>query len=96
MCLFGMNPDHAEGPTGLTILKTLREDGFDVTLYERRSHVGGLWAYSENPSYTTALAGEINFDEVVQIGMCAANLRSDSSKHQQVHLWLRRLSDARQ
>ncbi|KAB5542799.1 flavin-containing monooxygenase 9 [Coniochaeta sp. 2T2.1] len=44
------------GPTGLTMMKTLREDGFAVTLYERRSHVGGLWAYSENPAYTTALA----------------------------------------
>lgn len=52
------------------MLKTLREDGFAVTLYERRSHVGGLWAYTENPTYTTALAGEYgsckgNWDRLV-------------------------------
>ena len=37
------------------MLKTLRDDGFAVTLFERRSRVGGLWAYSEDPSHTTAL-----------------------------------------
>jgi hypothetical protein len=52
------NVNRLEGPTGLTMLKTLREDGFAATLYERRGQVGGLWAYSENPTYTTALAGE--------------------------------------
>ncbi|KAK3942658.1 flavin-containing monooxygenase 9 [Diplogelasinospora grovesii] len=43
------------GPSGLSMLKQLREDGFKVTLYERRNRVGGLWAYTENPAYTTAL-----------------------------------------
>ncbi|KAK1754238.1 flavin-containing monooxygenase 9 [Echria macrotheca] len=43
------------GPSGLTMLKTLLEDGFDATLYERRQQVGGLWAYSDNPQHTTAL-----------------------------------------
>ncbi|KAK0707681.1 flavin-containing monooxygenase 9 [Lasiosphaeris hirsuta] len=43
------------GPSGLTMLKALREDGFTVTLFERRHNVGGLWAYSDNPTYTTAL-----------------------------------------
>ncbi|KAK3349598.1 flavin-containing monooxygenase 9 [Lasiosphaeria hispida] len=43
------------GPSGLTMLKALREDGFTVTLFERRHNVGGLWAYSDNPAYTTAL-----------------------------------------
>lgn len=37
------------------MLKTLREDGFHATLFERRDKVGGLWAYSDNPAYTTAL-----------------------------------------
>ncbi|KAI5362238.1 Putative flavin monooxygenase, FAD/NAD(P)-binding domain superfamily [Septoria linicola] len=31
------------GPLGLTALKRFVEDGFDVTLYEGRSWVGGLW-----------------------------------------------------
>ncbi|KLU83922.1 flavin containing monooxygenase 9 [Magnaporthiopsis poae ATCC 64411] len=44
------------GPTGLSILKTLREDGFQVTAFERRLRVAGLWSYSENPTYTTALS----------------------------------------
>lgn len=45
------------GPTGLSMLKTLREDGFDVTCYERRGQVGGLWAYTDDRSMTTALPG---------------------------------------
>lgn len=43
------------GPSGLSMLKQLREDGFAVTLFERRNKVGGLWAYSEDKRYTTAL-----------------------------------------
>ena len=37
------------------MLKTLREDGFKVTCYERRQQVGGLWAYTEDTSMTSAL-----------------------------------------
>lgn len=37
------------------MLKTLREDGFKVTCYERRSQVGGLWAWSDKKDVTTAL-----------------------------------------
>lgn len=37
------------------MLKTLREDGFSVTCYERRKQVGGLWAYTDDPSMTSAL-----------------------------------------
>lgn len=37
------------------MLKQLREDGFRVTGFERRDKVGGLWAYSDDTSYTTAL-----------------------------------------
>jgi cation diffusion facilitator CzcD-associated flavoprotein CzcO len=40
------------------MLKTLREDGFDVTLYERRSQVGGIWAYTNDTSMTTVLPSE--------------------------------------
>ncbi|CAJ2499665.1 Uu.00g025180.m01.CDS01 [Anthostomella pinea] len=43
------------GSSGLSMLKTLREDGFKVTCFERRSQVGGLWAYTEDKSMTTAL-----------------------------------------
>lgn len=45
------------GPTGLSMLKTLREDGFQVTCFERRTQVGGLWAYTDDTSMTTSLRG---------------------------------------
>ncbi|KAI0377321.1 putative dimethylaniline monooxygenase [Hypomontagnella monticulosa] len=47
------------GSSGLSMLKTLREDGFQVTLYERRGQVGGLWAYSDDPTVTTALRSTV-------------------------------------
>ncbi|KAF9880506.1 dimethylaniline monooxygenase 2 [Colletotrichum karsti] len=43
------------GSTGISMLKTLREDGFNATLFERRSRVGGLWSYTDDKSMTTAL-----------------------------------------
>ncbi|SCO12549.1 related to flavin-containing monooxygenase [Fusarium fujikuroi] len=44
------------GPTGISMLKQLLQDGFNATLFERRSSVGGLWAYDANNGWTTALA----------------------------------------
>ncbi|EYB24532.1 hypothetical protein FG05_07846 [Fusarium graminearum] len=43
------------GPAGLVALKNLREQGFNAVAFERRESVGGLWAYSDNTDYTTAL-----------------------------------------
>ncbi|RSL87192.1 hypothetical protein CEP51_002391 [Fusarium floridanum] len=43
------------GPTGISMLKQLLEDGFDVALFERRDKVGGLWAYDADHGWTTAL-----------------------------------------
>ncbi|KAG8360381.1 hypothetical protein FVEN_g2255 [Fusarium venenatum] len=43
------------GPAGLVALKNLREQGFNAVAFERRESVGGLWAYSDNTKYTTAL-----------------------------------------
>ncbi|KAF4965417.1 hypothetical protein FSARC_6768 [Fusarium sarcochroum] len=45
------------GPTGISMLKQLLEDGFRATLFERRSTVGGLWAYDADHGWTTALQG---------------------------------------
>ncbi|KAI1177350.1 FAD/NAD(P)-binding domain-containing protein [Nemania sp. FL0916] len=47
------------GPTGLTALKTLREEGFSVVAFERRSEIGGLWAFSDNTGYTSALKNTV-------------------------------------
>jgi cation diffusion facilitator CzcD-associated flavoprotein CzcO len=43
------------GPAGMAALKELRELGFDVTLFERRKDVGGIWTWTEDRSITTAL-----------------------------------------
>ena len=38
------------GPVGLMALKNLKEDGFDVTAFEKRPYVGGLWNQSTDSS----------------------------------------------
>jgi hypothetical protein len=58
------------GPSGLSMLKQLREDGFAAALFERRSRVGGLWAYSEDKQNTTALPSRFC---VVVRGFCPAD-----------------------
>jgi dimethylaniline monooxygenase (N-oxide forming) len=45
----------SQGPTGITMLKQLLQDGFNATLFERRSQVGGLWAYDAKHGWTSAL-----------------------------------------
>ncbi|KAK2597936.1 hypothetical protein N8I77_012688 [Diaporthe amygdali] len=42
------------GPLGLMALKNMKEDGLDVTCFEARSWVGGLWNYSEDESLSVA------------------------------------------
>jgi dimethylaniline monooxygenase (N-oxide forming) len=42
------------GPTGLIALKNLKEDGFEVTGYDARPYVGGLWKYSTDASLSAA------------------------------------------
>lgn len=43
------------GPSGLSMLKQLLHDGFNATLFERRSSVGGLWSYDADHGWTTAM-----------------------------------------
>ncbi|KAF7563593.1 hypothetical protein G7046_g550 [Stylonectria norvegica] len=45
------------GPAGLAAIKSLMEEGFQVTGFERRPKAGGLWAFSENPEHTSATTG---------------------------------------
>lgn len=42
------------GPLGLMATKNLLECGFDVTCYEGRPYVGGLWNYSDDASISVA------------------------------------------
>ena len=48
------------GPSGLAVAKNLLEVGedFDITIYEKRSSVGGVWAYSDDERITSTLKGE--------------------------------------
>jgi dimethylaniline monooxygenase (N-oxide forming) len=41
--------------SGVTAVKNLAEQGFDVVGYERNNHIGGLWHYHEDPSQTKVL-----------------------------------------
>lgn len=77
------------GPSGLSMLKQLRDDGFSVTGYERRGRVGGLWAYSEDLSHTSVLSSKSppclgRLYETVQRLQIARNHRTP----QQIHMWL--------
>ncbi|KAF4973970.1 hypothetical protein FZEAL_9077 [Fusarium zealandicum] len=45
------------GPAGLTAIKSLLEEGFQVTCFERRPDAGGIWAFSDNPQYTSVTKG---------------------------------------
>lgn len=56
----GINVFSSSGPTGLTTLKCLHEEGFNAIDLERRDKAGGLWAYSDNTSFTSALESTIN------------------------------------
>ncbi|KAJ4405029.1 hypothetical protein N0V82_010391 [Gnomoniopsis sp. IMI 355080] len=47
------------GPSGLSALKFLREQGFDVTCFEQKSGVGGVWTGSEDARYTAALKSTV-------------------------------------
>jgi NADPH-dependent 2,4-dienoyl-CoA reductase/sulfur reductase-like enzyme len=46
------------GPSGLAALKNLREEGFSVTVFERRDSIGGVWAYTDDVDMTTTLPCE--------------------------------------
>lgn len=42
------------GPLGLMAVKNMKEAGLDVTCFEARSWIGGLWKYSEDESLSVA------------------------------------------
>jgi dimethylaniline monooxygenase (N-oxide forming) len=58
MLALAFTPLTSAGTCGLSTLKTLREDGYKVTGFERRERVGGLWAYTDNTSMTSALKSQ--------------------------------------
>ena len=46
-----------QGISGVTAVKNLIEQGFEVTGFERNDYIGGLWQKNLDPSQTTALKG---------------------------------------
>ncbi|KAG6361790.1 hypothetical protein INS49_010019 [Diaporthe citri] len=42
------------GPLGLMAVKNMKEDGLDVTCFDARSWIGGIWNYSEDESLSVA------------------------------------------
>jgi dimethylaniline monooxygenase (N-oxide forming) len=41
------------GPAGLAAIKSLLDEGFEVTCFEQRANPGGIWAFSEDPTHTS-------------------------------------------
>ena len=41
------------GPAGLVAAKLAIEHGFDVTVFERHAHLGGIWNPHENGAYSS-------------------------------------------
>lgn len=45
------------GASGLIAIKNLKEQGLQVTAYERNDFIGGLWHFSPRTDQTTAMPG---------------------------------------
>ncbi|CAG9939896.1 unnamed protein product [Clonostachys rosea f. rosea IK726] len=41
------------GPAGLAAIKSLLDEGFEVTCFEQRANPGGIWAFSEDATHTS-------------------------------------------
>jgi dimethylaniline monooxygenase (N-oxide forming) len=52
------------GPLGLTAMKNLKEDGFDVTGFESRSYVGGLWRYNNDKAISVLESTALNSSRI--------------------------------
>jgi hypothetical protein len=77
---------HSTGPGGLSILKNLREEGFDVTVYEKRNEVGGVWAYSDDENTTSTLpCKSIRYHNVSSPANIVATLSNGSRFGVRIH-----------
>ncbi|KAK8099707.1 dimethylaniline monooxygenase 2 [Apiospora kogelbergensis] len=64
------------GPAGLTALKALREEGFNAVAFERRDRVGGLWAHSSDPAFTSVIDGTVcNISKFVVSSSATVHIR---------------------
>ena len=44
------------GPSGLTALKNLITNGFDVTCFEMNDQIGGNWVYKDKTGHSSAVS----------------------------------------
>ncbi|KAF2033070.1 dimethylaniline monooxygenase 2 [Setomelanomma holmii] len=51
------------GAAGLVALKNFKEEGFDVTGFERNSYIGGLWKYSEDDQTSVLSTTVVNISK---------------------------------
>jgi dimethylaniline monooxygenase (N-oxide forming) len=51
------------GPAGLVALKNLKEEGFDVTGFDRNNYIGGIWKYSENGNTSVLQSTHVNISK---------------------------------
>jgi cation diffusion facilitator CzcD-associated flavoprotein CzcO len=51
------------GASGLVALKNLKEQGFNVTGFERSDYIGGLWKYSEDDSLSVLSTTVVNISK---------------------------------
>jgi cation diffusion facilitator CzcD-associated flavoprotein CzcO len=42
------------GPAGICVARHLLEEGFEITVYEKGSHIGGLWVYENDSGESSA------------------------------------------
>jgi len=48
------------GPIGLAALKNLREEGFEATIFEKYSTIGGVWNFNLDPTVTSVLESKLD------------------------------------
>ena len=51
------------GPAGLVALKNLKEEGFDVTGFDRNGYIGGIWKYTEEGSTSVLQTTLVNISK---------------------------------
>tara|TARA_R110002003_G_scaffold54_9_gene4742 strand:- start:8109 stop:8342 length:234 start_codon:yes stop_codon:yes gene_type:complete len=66
------------GAAGLVALKNLKEEGFNVTGFERNSYIGGLWKYSENDQTSVLNTTVVNISKE-RVGLASALFWDDLS-----------------
>ena len=71
---------HSTGIAGLAAIRAFREQGFDVTAYERNEHIGGIWRWCPNKDITTVLKCELTAVNLITLIDTSAT-RSNTSKH---------------